>query len=418
MDDSVTTHVNDDRPAISWPTDLDGFWAQDRMHAPRPITPLAVDLITDTMAIGFTEAHREYGAPLDMSTRSINHYLFSSLRPPTDPDELARRAERYASLPDRLDEVGPLWEDVWKPELIASVRAGRQADYRSLSNEALADELEAQRRHMVHQWTIHGRINFSVVAGARFVDYYTDVIGPDDPTEGYQVLQGFETQTVRASEALWALSRFVVGSSELQQLFESGNADVLAQLALPNRTENVAGFAAAFSDFLDEYGWRSDAVYDIADVTWREDPGIPLDSLRGYLRLTDEHAPAVAFVRAAERRASLLATARATLADRPDVLARFDRFYEAGRHNLPLTEDHAFWIDQSGVANIRRFVLQLAEALVRDGLLDQVDDVFHLDRAEIVAALRSGADHRALIPARRASFAAALATEAPRTLGT
>ena len=220
MDDSVTTRPSEDRPALEWPTDVDGFWAQDRIHAPRPITPLAVDLITDTMAIGFTDAHQEYGAPLDMRTRPINHYLFSSMRPPTDPDELARRAERYVSLPDRLDEVGPLWEEVWKPELIASVRAGRQADYRSLSNDALADELEAQREHMLHQWTIHGKINFGVVAGARFVDFYNEVVQPADPTEGYQALQGFETQTVRASDGLWALSRMVL-DSETSMMGES-----------------------------------------------------------------------------------------------------------------------------------------------------------------------------------------------------
>ncbi len=413
MDDSSTNSILE-----PWPTDVDGFWAQDRIHAPRPITPLAVDLITDTMAIGFTDAHREYGAPLDMRTRPINHYLFSSMRPPTDPDELARRAERYTTLPQRLDEVGSLWERVWKPQLIESVRAGRLADYRGLSNAELADELEAQRRHMLHQWTIHGKINFGVVAGARFVDFYNDVVRPDDLTEGYQALQGFETQTVRTTEELWKLSRMVLASPDLQRLFDSDNHDVFAQLAHPDPTADVARFAAAFSAFLDEYGWRSDAVYDIADITWREDPTIPLDALRSYLRLSDEQAPAAAFARAVERREALLAAARAKLADEPDVLAQFDHFYEAGRHNLPLTEDHAFWIDQSGVANVRRFVLQLAEALVRDGLLDQIDDVFHLSSAEVIDALRSGADHRSVIPARRASFDAAAATEAPRTLGT
>jgi pyruvate,water dikinase len=406
--------------SVVFPRDdeVDGFWAQDRIHAPRPISPLAVELITDTMAIGFTRAHREYGAPLDMFTRPINHYLFSSMRPPSDPEELARRAERYTSLPDRLQEVGPQWEQEWKPRLIASVRAGRVADHRHLTNAQFAAELEAQREHMIDQWTIHGKINFGVVAGARFADFYNETFQPEDRSEAYQVLQGFITQTVRASQQLWWLSRRVRATPSLRALFERPNPDVLAALAAPGGDPEIGAFAADFAAFLDEYGWRSDAVYDVADVTWREDPSIPLDSLRGYLGLADEHDPDRAFARAVARREELLARARQRLADDPPRLATFERYYEAGRHNLPLTEDHAFWIDQSGVANVRRFLLQLGERLVEDHCLDRPEDVFFLRRSEVADALHHGGDWRPAAAARRASVQAAARVEPPRTLGT
>lgn len=41
---------------------IDGLWSHDRIHAPRPLSPLAFELITDTLAIGFTRADREFGA--------------------------------------------------------------------------------------------------------------------------------------------------------------------------------------------------------------------------------------------------------------------------------------------------------------------------------------------------------------------
>ena len=158
-------------------------------------------------------------------------------------------------------------------------------------------------------------------------------------------------------------------------------------------------------------------MFDVADATWREDPSIPIDSLRGYVRLSDEHDPSTAFDAAARRREALTQAARRRLADDPDALARFERYHEAARHNLPITEDHAFWIDQSGIANFRRFLLQLGERLVHDGCLDRTDDVFFLTRAEIGDALAGGDDFRDQSARRRAAVVAAATATPPRSLG-
>ncbi|MDH4077112.1 MAG: PEP-utilizing enzyme [Acidimicrobiia bacterium] len=409
-----------DTGTLRFPDDseIDGFWGQDRIHAPRPMSPLAFDLITDTLALGFTRAHAEYGAPIDMFTRSVNNYLYSSMRPVTDPVEVARRAELYTDLPRRLDEVGDLWENEWKPALIRSVRAGRVRDYRGLTNAELAAELERQRDHMIDQWTVHGRINFGVVAGARFVDFYQSTFEPDDPSEGYQLLQGFVTQTVLATQEMWRLSRRIRASGPLRALFSRPTAEIAATLATAvGNGPDAADFALRFQAYLDEYGWRSDAVYDVADASWREDPSIPIDALRGYAALDDSQDPEAAFARTVQRREELLTRARARLADDPERLATFERYYEAGRHNLPLTEDHAFWIDQSGVVNVRRFLLQVGERLVADGCLAAPDDVFFLRHHDVTAALLEGGDRRDLAARRRASMAAAAVLEAPPTLG-
>jgi rifampicin phosphotransferase len=405
--------------SVVFPADdqVDGYWAHDRIHAPRPLSPLALDLITDTLAIGFTRAHREIGAPVDMLVRSVNSFLYTSLRPVTDPDELRRRAERYVNLPTVLDEIGSRWELEWKPWLIERVRAGRVAEYAELTNAEFEAELDRQIDHMTEQWTIHGRINFGIVAAARFIDFYQATFAPQDPAEAHQLLQGYVTMTVRTSDELWRLSRHVRSSPELVDLFSMPTPALVTRLRSPDRGSVVAEFADAFQQFLDEYGWRSDAVFDVADATWREDPSIPIDSLRGYVRLSDEHDPAAAFEASVSRREALTQAARAKLADDPESLATFDRFHEAARHNLPITEDHAFWIDQSGVANFRRFLLQLGERLVSDLCIDRADDVFFLTRAEISDALASGGDHRHRSAERRIAVAAAAASTPPRSIG-
>jgi pyruvate,water dikinase len=404
---------------VGFPADdeVDGYWAHDRIHAPRPLSPLALELVTDTLAIGFTRAHREIGAPVDMLARSVNSFLYTSLRPVTDPDDLRLRAERYVNLPTVLDEIGSRWELEWKPWLVQRVRAGRVADYGNLTNAEFDAELHRQIDYMTEQWTIHGHINFGTVAAVRFIDFYQGTFAPHDQAEAHQLLQGYVTDTMRTSDEMWHLSRRVRSSPELIDLFSEPTATIVTRLRSSDHGSVIAEFADAFQQFLDEYGWRSDAVFDVADATWREDPSIPIDSVRGYVRLSDEHDPAVAFEASVSRRETLTQAARAKLADDPESLATFDRYHEAARHNLPITEDHAFWIDQSGVANFRRFLLQLGERLVADGCIDRADDIFFLTRAEISEALTSSDDHRHHVAKRRSAAAAAAATTPPRSIG-
>ena len=158
-------------------------------------------------------------------------------------------------------------------------------------------------------------------------------------------------------------------------------------LAALDETEEGRAFRQQLDEFLFEFGWRSDAVYDLADVPWREDPSIPLASVAASWTLDDSEDPELLYQRSVAQREELLAKARAKLADDPDTLAKFDELYEAARYSFPLTEDHAFYIDQLGVGVFRRFVLAVGERLVAKGVIDRADDVFYLYRDELVDAL-------------------------------
>ena len=62
----------------------------------------------------------------------------------------------------------------------------------------------------------------------------------------------------------------------------------------------------------------------------------------------------IQFERAVKLREELTGQgARAKLADDPEQLAKFDELYDAARYAYPLTEDHAFYIDQMGVVLFR-----------------------------------------------------------------
>jgi pyruvate,water dikinase len=387
------------------------------MHAPRPVTPLSFDLVVHRLAEGFTKAQAEYDCPVMASTREINHYLYFQFHPIADEAELADRLTRYeATLAEKVPPIGATWEEQWKPEVIARNVPLKTADWSSLSDDELVAKLDELTDWMRYQWWIHGHINFVLLSSSAFCDLYDKVMAPDEPTEAYRMLQGFPTTSVDAAKGLWALSRMALANPTLKELFETKeSAHVLAAL---DESAEGRDLRRQLDEFLFDYGWRHDAVYDLADVPWHEDPAIPLRTIRGMIALPESEDPELQYQANVAAREELFAKLREKLADDPDTMAELDELYDAARYSFPLTEDHAFYIDQMYIGVFRRFVLAVGERLVGNGVLEQPDDVFFLYRDELVDALTNGGDKRSLVAERRASFERASQVIPPSPLGT
>ena len=387
------------------------------MHAPRPITPLSGDIIIPTLSEGFTAAQALYDSPVVVEHAVVNGYYFASFHPHDEAGVVADRLSRYLeTLKDKVPGVGARWEHEWKPWLIPIAEEGKRTDWTALSDDELTAKLEFYIDHMRAQWTIHGHINFCLVAAADFCDFYEATVKPKDTTESYQCLQGFRTRSVDATEGLWKLSRTVRNSPELKARFGSTSPKELpAALA---KTDAGKAFLTQLDAFLFEFGWRSDAVYDMADITWREDPSIPLGALTGYIDLEDGEDPSLHFARCVKRREELLAHCRSLLAGEPDKLTRFNELYEAAKYNLPVTEDHAFWIDQTGIAVFRRFILEVGARLTARGSLAAAEHIHFLRLAELRDALAKSTDYQAAVAQRRSDFVEWEKLTPPPALGT
>src|SRR4029453_4690562 len=109
--------------------------------------------------------------------------------------------------------------------------------------------------------------------------------------------------------------------------------------------------------------------------------------------------------RGGEQRQELAARAREKLANEPAKLQRFDTLMESAKHNLSVTEDHSYWIDQMSTAAFRRFCLQVATGLVRRGALGRADGVFYLYKDELRQALSGTGEWRGVIRERREAMA-------------
>ena len=399
------------------PDQIEGFWALDKMHAPRPVTPLSFDLVVGPLAEGFTKAQAEYDCPIMVTSKEVNHYFYVAFHPIPDEAEIERRMVTYAQkLAEKVPSIGKTWEEEWKPRLISTNLPLRTEDWSVLSDAELVAKLDELTDLMRYQWWIHGHINFVLLSSSAFCDMYDRVMEPDQSTESYETLQGFHTRSVDASRGLWALSRTAGKSPALREMFASKSPkEVLVAL---DETDEGKAFKQQLDDFLFEFGWRHDAVYDLADVPWREDPSIPLASIAQMIDLDESQDPEIHYRQRVARRLELLGKLRDKLADDPATMAEFDKLYEAAQYSFPLTEDHAFYIDQLYISVFRRFVLALGDRLVSKGALERADDVFFLHRDELVESLTDGGDRRADVAERRASFDRACAVDAPTELGT
>jgi pyruvate,water dikinase len=399
------------------PDEIEGFWALDKMHAPRPIAPLSFDLVVRTLAEGFTKAQAEYDCPIMVTTKEINHFFYVAFHPLHDEAEIERRMKTYhQKLAEKVPGVGKTWDEEWKPEVIATNTPLKTEDYSALSDAELVAKLDEFTERMRHQWWIHGHINFVLLSSSAFCDFYDEVVEPDLPTEAYETLQGFHTRSVDVSRGLWALSRTVKNSPALRELLTTKEPkDILAAL---DTTDEGRAFRAQLDEFLFEYGWRHDAVYDLADIPWREDPSIPLASIAAMIDLPESEDPEAQYQQRVARREELMAKLREKLAGDPEQQAKAEELYGPAQYSFPLTEDHAFYIDQLYIGVFRRFVLAVGDRLVKNGLIDKAADVFFLYRDELVAALTDGGDQRALVAERRASFDRASKVIPPTALGT
>jgi rifampicin phosphotransferase len=414
LGDTVTT-VED----IRFPSadEIEGFWAFDKMHAPRPLTPLSQDLVMATISRGFTRAQAEYDCPIVASSKAINHYFYMAFHPHPDPAVVEDRMSRYLGMVDQtVPLVGKRWRQEWFPLIRERNEAERDVDYSAMSDEELFARYHEMTRWMEQMWYIHGHVNFALISGAALSDFYDEVMQPDDPTEAYQILQGYHTRPVDAAHGLWRLSRIARNSPELTRIFDEHHPRDLKRAL--EQSDEGREFLAQLDEYLYDFGWRSDAVYDLADVPWIEQPQIPLGNIARYIPMDDSEDPIIKFDNAVARREELTARVRAALADDPVKLAEFERLFESAQYAYPLTEDHAFYIDQMGVVLFRRFVRSVGERLAARGCFDDADDVFFLYDREVRDAIANSTDHHDLVARRRAEWEACALVTPPDILGT
>ena len=393
----------------AWPTDLDGFWMFDQIHAPRPLTPLSQDIVMRAMTDGFCIALAELGCPFEFRFRTINEYAYAAFLPVASPEP----AERYrANVDALLPRLAERWQHEWLPAIMPGLDCLCATDYAALEDATLLATLDTLRRDLVGRWRVHGFLLFCYQAASAFDDFYRATLQPADTSEPYQLLQGYPTKAYAAQCGFWELGRQIRSSATLRRLFAAG-----ADLDCLREHCEASDFLDMLGAHLRSFGWRSDACIELAAPMWHEDPTPALNALASLAACDETESPVARLAQVAARRERLLHAARARLAGNPDLLQRFEHQYALARHHVVLDEDHNFFIDQMGNSGMRMPVLELGRRLADRHALARRDDVFMLVVDEIRDGL-AGAPLRGLVEHRRAELERCAVLMPPHALGT
>lgn len=240
-----------------------GYWSQDPVHHPRPITRYWAEMHPAPFVRGFSEFTKHYGMLLDtMRPVYINGFAYSQSVPVSDeeaPRRFARAEEVWEQKPwrEQLRE----WDETFKPESIRKHKELQSVDPEVLSDEELVAYIGRCADH--HAEMIYQHMRFTGAAVLPTGDFLAHVLEWTKLplSELLALMRGSAPVSAGASAELERLLAAVAQDAEAQRLLGSDEdpAQVLEQLrSLGGET------GAAVSAYLDLVGYRLLDGFDIS----------------------------------------------------------------------------------------------------------------------------------------------------------
>ncbi len=396
------------------------FWTRESVHFPDPVVAL-FDAFAQVHDAGFRAAFETYGVPVGAyHLRRINTYVYASAEPLPLPGEEMRTRTRQAE--EQLRSAASRLMERWRGELLPELE-GHLAYWRSLRLgevtqsqllDLLEDTLDRQRR----LWEIHFLVMVpTLFAMSQFDEFYNEVLPGGDAFASYRLVQGLGNKTLEVDRALWQLGRMARDLEPVRRAL-----DLPAREAVQRMGDSGEGrrFRQALDAFLARYGERGDHIM-FSEPSWVEDPTTVLKNIRDFAR-DDARDPEAEWRQLSVARERAIAECRQRLAAFPrPVIDEFENLLRCAQEATIISEDHAHYIDHSGMYHLRRVLVEVGRRLARRGAIREPADVFMLRLDEIRAGLSASDGADGFAPAvadRRAEMAHFARITPPPALGT
>jgi pyruvate,water dikinase len=388
------------------PADDERFWFHNAMHFPEPLP--AFDTVTCEIPYGAIGANTArvfcFPTTLGIEHRILNGRVYITAIPVTDPAEIERR---LAVFTERAGHYYENWDrlfDAWKTKM-----AGLISEIESVSVPQLPEIDDADvvtnatgiaQNHYVREnyhrcldlyskmW--HHHTEFLMLGYGAYVVFFEfcKKAFPEISDQAVaRMVAGIEVIMYRPDDELRKLARLAVECGVDDEFVEGRQpADVLTALA----TRGDAGerWLVNFTQARDPWFNVStgDGFYH-HHRSWNEDLTVPFAALPRYIRLVREGDPLTRpTAQLREEREHIIGEYRSLLSS-DDEQAAFDQMLGLAQLVFPYVEDHKFycehWFTTQFFAKIREF----GKLLVRHGVLDDVEDIFHLHHTEVDQAL-------------------------------
>lgn len=397
--------------------DQDRFWFLD-FHWPRGLTPMGLISLADGYARGAQHAARVLRLPSGrgITVRTAGTHAYAAEVPLDRPGERDVRSRDFAR---RLPAFVQDFEQIWRhrsAEIDADWVRLRDAGRSIGSRAELAGYLLRARAHHRRAWEIHFELMYPLLANyLAFRGLCTEL--DIDPVDIGIFLGGRDNRITATDRELGALAG-AARTMGLDDIFAVTEPESLSKVLRASGGRAVS-WLSRFDGFLDEYGWRTEGIDDVALPSWTEDPTSPLGTIKTLLQKPELHDFDAARAASAAARDGAVDAARARLTSEEQ------RAFDAGlaacrRANFAWwNEEHDYHIDLRAALPLRCGIRTAAELLGAD----RPDDALYLFWPELMSVLNGRTTWRsltALIGERRDYFEQWRARRAslPKVVGT
>jgi pyruvate,water dikinase len=346
-------------------------------------------------------------APEEFPPRSLQIHGLTYMREDMIPSPAG--AMRGQELPASVEEMRR-WRAEWQPEVDRVIESLAAFDPSTVTPGTWEETLDWQR---AEYWRVFGAVHRAAVFPAHVVsgrlqEAYVERFGEERRDDALALLQGMPNASTERAGMLWELSRIARAHPDV--------AEALDKATDIPRSAGGQVFEQELQKLRDRFGSSSEGFVEDRP-NWREDPSLPLAAVRAYAKLDDGRGPLDMERRHRERRERLERELR-DLAPKDEAAAEILRLLPIAQEHMPNLEDHNYHTDQCLSAASRARWLATGRHLVSQGLLDAADDVFYLQRPELIDVLegRSTPD-KALLAERRAELATIRSVAPPPVLG-
>jgi pyruvate,water dikinase len=384
--------------------DENRFWFWNSMHFPVPMPAFDVQCIDSPyQAVGAWQ-NRVFAVPpaMGIDYRVVNGYIYISGNPVTDPEKVAERAEFFQK---RAGYYFQNWDELyakWKTRvqaLIEEVTNLRVPDlpeyepdevmFEDGRNTSFVDVLDAYQRTLRLgdlMWQRHFEfLLLGYGAYSTFVDLCKANL-PDIPDQHVaQMVAGIDVLLFRPDAELRRLARRAI---------EDGVDSAFVEGRTPDEIDAELAKSDAGKAWLEDLAAVKDPWFNMATgdglyhyyKSWLDDPSIPYAALIGHINALKAGQQIDRPTEAVQRERDRLAEEYRSLLD-PEVQQGFDELLALSRQVFPYVEEHKFFCDYWFLTRWWNKLREFGDLLVRNGFLEQTDDLFMLSRHEVMSAL-------------------------------
>ncbi len=399
---------------VEWASEAEKelFWFYDDNHCPFPISPMWHSLDGwwgPTCEYLFKRFDIDSG--VRWTAKKINGYLYTAIEPRPE-DDRAERAKYYGwIMPTYAVNFLDWWQKRYLPEVFTNFKYLDNFDAENATLPELMiyleEAIDIQERHFRLHWILNwaqfaASMNFNGVATSLIPDVDQALLGKVNVS---RVDRNWDSL-----KALWQLKETVKGSAELKKIFESHET---ASEIMPVLAKSAAGkaFLKSVKDYSVEFGYKAVYPHEYVFKTYVEDNTPIIEEIKGYLASNWDYNEVYDSCISEQDRA--IAYLRDKVKDRSaEDRKKLEEALDLNLRMLPLTPDHHFYFDQGTWARMRIALITVGKRMVKEGLLDNEEDIMMLEFEQLRRYMGDPANY----PARKLIADAKAAIEKAKTI--